>query len=77
MLGRQSEVLLEEAALDAALVEALNRVQVRPGAVSQYWRLYTVRADEVEFWQGAASHRDLRLRYRRDDADWVRERLWP
>lgn len=77
MLGRQSDVLDEEAVLDEALAEALDRVRADPRAVSPHWRLYAVRADEVEFWQGAASRRHVRLRYRREGTGWLRERLWP
>jgi len=33
--------------------------------------------DEVEFWQGDHQRQHIRLRYRRADAGWVTERLWP
>ncbi|MGS2811016.1 pyridoxine 5'-phosphate oxidase C-terminal domain-containing protein [Nocardia sp. MW-W600-9] len=32
---------------------------------------------EAEFWQASHDRRHLRLRYRRADDTWVRERLWP
>nr|WP_308222703.1 pyridoxine 5'-phosphate oxidase C-terminal domain-containing protein [Frankia sp. AgPm24] len=32
---------------------------------------------EVEFFQGDALRRDVRLRYRREGATWTRELLWP
>ncbi|WP_457796229.1 pyridoxine/pyridoxamine 5'-phosphate oxidase [Methylocystis sp. S23] len=77
MLGRQSEVLSEDAELDAALAESLRRVEAEPAAVSDLWRVYAVRIDEIEFWQGAASRRHERLRYRREGDAFHRERLWP
>jgi pyridoxamine 5'-phosphate oxidase len=77
MLGLQSDILSDETALDTALTQALRDVEADPQAVSPFWRLYAVRADEVEFWQGAASRRHTRLRYRREGRSYHRERLWP
>jgi len=77
ILARQSEVLADAGARDAALEASLRRIQAEPGLVSEAWRLYAVRPDEVEFWQGAANRRHERLRYRRADEGYVRERLWP
>jgi pyridoxamine 5'-phosphate oxidase len=77
MIGRQSDVLSGEAELDAALAISRRRVEAEPGAGSSLWRVYAVHADEVEFWQGAASRRHERLRYRRERDGFLRERLWP
>lgn len=77
MLGRQSDVLAEEAELETALADAMRHVQNDPHAVSPFWRLYAVSVEEIEFWQGTASRRHLRLRYRQDGNGFVRERLWP
>lgn len=41
------------------------------------WGGYAVRPEVVEFWQGRANRMHDRLRYRRDDGDWVIERLAP
>jgi pyridoxamine 5'-phosphate oxidase len=41
------------------------------------WTLYTVRADEVEFFQGDPGRRHVRLRYVRDGTAWRRGLLWP
>ncbi|NEC78099.1 oxidase, partial [Streptomyces sp. SID7958] len=57
------------------------------------WTLYRLRPDEVEFFQGDARRRHVRLRYRRVTEDagdtgtagageraaerWTRELLWP
>ena len=77
MLGRQSDVLCDIEELESALVRTLRRVETEPHAVSEHWRAYAVRPDEIEFWQGAASRRHERLRYRREGHGFVRERLWP
>lgn len=77
MLGRQSEVLERAAELDEAYAAALADVSENPDAVSPHWRLYAVRPDDVEFWQGASTRRHTRLRYTRRGDDFQREILWP
>jgi pyridoxamine 5'-phosphate oxidase len=77
MLGRQSETLECAAELDEAYARALVDVAQNPEAVSPHWRLYAVRPDEVEFWQGASSRRHTRLRYTRRGDDFRRDILWP
>lgn len=77
MLGRQSAVLDCPADLDEAYARALAEVSQNPDAVSPHWRLYAVRPDEVEFWQGASSRRHTRLRYTRRADGFHSEILWP
>jgi pyridoxamine 5'-phosphate oxidase len=77
MLARQSDVLMNAETLDVELGASLRRIQAEPELISDRWRLYAVRPDEVEFWQGAANRRHERLRYRRCDDCFIRERLWP
>lgn len=74
LVGRQSEVLHDPADLDRAFAEAAAEVGE---AVPEDHRLYVVAPVAIEFWQGHPDRRHRRLRYRRTDGGWVRERLWP
>ncbi|MET8832199.1 pyridoxal 5'-phosphate synthase [Streptomyces sp. NPDC004610] len=80
LTGGQSEVLgsLEELARRSA--ESWERARTTPDAPAPSWTLYRLRPDEVEFFQGDADRRHVRLRYRRERDEgegWSRELLWP
>jgi pyridoxamine 5'-phosphate oxidase len=78
LVGRQSDVLDDPADIAAAVKEQTERLNTEPGLVAPDWTLYTLRAEEVEFWQADPDRRHLRLRYRLDEPDqWIKERLWP
>jgi pyridoxamine 5'-phosphate oxidase len=79
LAGRQSAVLEDPAEVEAAIAVQAERLAAEPGLVAANWTLYTLRADEVEFWQADPDRRHLRLRYRLDDPalPWTKERLWP
>ncbi|MEV6874945.1 pyridoxal 5'-phosphate synthase [Amycolatopsis sp. NPDC051128] len=76
-IGRQSQVLHDPADLDAAAAEAEHWVADNPDGAPETWTRYLVDPDEVEFWQASHDRRHVRLRYRKTDGGWVRERLWP
>ena len=63
-------VLLSDAIEDASK-------QVADGAVDPDWTAYLVAPAEIEFWQSRHGEGELRLRYRRAEGVWTRERLWP
>lgn len=77
LLGRQSTPLSDLAARDADVHAAAERIAADPGLVAPGWTLYTLRAEEVEFWQGDKERRHTRLDYRRTDSGWERGLLWP
>ncbi|RSS37925.1 pyridoxal 5'-phosphate synthase [Streptomyces sp. WAC08241] len=80
LVGRQSEVLDSPDTLAEASAAAWRRAEAEPDAPAPTWTPYTVEPAEVEFFQGDAHRRHVRLRYRRDPAapdGWTRELLWP
>jgi pyridoxamine 5'-phosphate oxidase len=76
-IGRQSQPLADRQELDLAVKQALERVEDEPGLVVAEWTLYTLRATQVEFWQGDKQRKHTRLRYVRQAGGWQRETLWP
>lgn len=87
LVGRQSEVLGSSDELSRASDAAWERARTEPEADVPSWTRYVVEPHEVEFFQGDARRRHVRLRYRREagagagaDAapgSWRRELLWP
>lgn len=77
LAGRQSDVLADPADLDRAAAAGRQLLADDPDAVAPDHTVYALRAVEVEFWQGRADRRHVRLRYRRAGDGWTRDRLWP
>jgi pyridoxamine 5'-phosphate oxidase len=76
--SRQSTVISSRAELDSRYAELAERwpdgTEVpMPG----FWGGYQVVPEVCEFWQGRVDRLHDRLRYRRADGRWVRERLAP
>jgi len=76
-IGHQSELLDDPAELGAAAVEAARRIDADPALVPEFWTRYLITPESVEFWQARRDRQHVRLLYRRSDASWLRERLWP
>ncbi|MFE9411513.1 pyridoxal 5'-phosphate synthase [Streptomyces sp. NPDC006704] len=79
LTGRMSEVLASRRELEAASDAAWERARAEPDTPVPTWTRYVLAPAEVEFFQGDARRRHVRLRYRREDsaAAWTRELLWP
>ncbi|GAA0601152.1 pyridoxal 5'-phosphate synthase [Streptomyces crystallinus] len=79
LVGRQSEVLGSLDELAEASAAAWARASAAPDTPVPSWTLYVLDPVEVEFFQGDARRRHVRLRYRRGGGGtgWEREHLWP
>ncbi|MEU6865072.1 pyridoxal 5'-phosphate synthase [Streptomyces sp. NPDC046876] len=80
LTGRQSEVLGSPQELAEASAAAWERAGAEPDAPAPTWTRYVLDPVEVEFFQGDAARRHIRLRYSRTPnttATWTRELLWP
>jgi len=74
--SEQSEVIPNRAELEARLAEADARFpqEVPPPGT---WGGYRLVPERFEFWQGRTNRLHDRLRYRRNEAIWIIERLAP
>lgn len=73
----QSQVVPSRAELDAseaAAAERFHGVDVPP---PPNWGGFLLAPESVEFWQGRHGRLHDRIRYRRDDGEWLVERLAP
>lgn len=73
----QSRVIASRAVLQDAVNEAERRFGDGAIPAPPHWGGYRIAPDEVEFWQGRADRLHDRIRFRRDGAAWVTERLAP
>ena len=72
----QSQVIPSRATLVTNAAAAAAQHGLRPPR-PPHWGGYRLVPDLWEFWQGRASRLHDRIRYRRSDGQWVRERLAP
>jgi pyridoxamine 5'-phosphate oxidase len=77
LIGHQSEVLDDPEMLLHAAAEAERKIRENPDLVPDSWARYRITPDSVEFWQASHDRRHVRLRYRKNEGTWLRERLWP
>ncbi|MFK4543598.1 pyridoxamine 5'-phosphate oxidase [Streptomyces tendae] len=78
LTGRQSAELDSPEELARASQAAWERAEREPDAPVETWTLYRLCPAEVEFFQGEARRRHVRLTYRRTaDGGWDRLLLWP
>jgi pyridoxamine 5'-phosphate oxidase len=76
LISPQSEVVADRAELEAAYEEAATRFGDDP-PLPDFWGGYVVTPVEVELWEGRPNRLHERVRYRRVDEGWARERLAP
>lgn len=75
--SRQSDVVPDRSALEAALAELERRYPDGHVPRPPHWGGYRVVPEAFEFWQGRPNRLHDRLRYRRIPSGWALERLSP
>ncbi|MGE0867343.1 MAG: pyridoxamine 5'-phosphate oxidase [Kofleriaceae bacterium] len=73
----QSQPIASRDVLDQRIAELTRELGTNAPARPAYWGGYRVIPDMIELWQGQPSRLHDRVRYRRLDAAWVRDRLAP
>ena len=76
LISPQSEVVADRGELEAAYDEAAARFGDDP-PLPEFWGGFVVTPDEVELWEGRPNRLHDRVRYRRVDDGWRRQRLAP
>ncbi len=76
-VSEQSRPVRDRGALEDRLHELEAEYEGREVPRPPFWGDYRVEPETVEFWQGREDRLHDRLRYRRSDGLWRRERLQP
>jgi pyridoxamine 5'-phosphate oxidase len=73
----QSQVIADRAVLDRRVAELEAELGGAAPARPEHWGGYRLIPDVVELWQGQDNRLHDRVRYRRELATWIKERLAP
>jgi pyridoxamine 5'-phosphate oxidase len=73
----QSRPIPSRATLEQLVAETERSIGAANPARPAYWGGYRLVPDMVELWQGQPSRLHDRVRYRRENGPWVRDRLAP
>jgi pyridoxamine 5'-phosphate oxidase len=77
LTGRQSALLTGPDEYASARAHARDLLDSHPEAVPSDYTVYTLWAEEVEFWQGDPDRAHIRLHYTRNASGWHKSLLWP
>lgn len=75
--SRQSQVITSRGALEERFSDLASAYQEQEIPVPPFWGGFLVTPDVIEMWQGRRDRLHDRVRYRRDEGSWLRERLAP
>ena len=75
--SEQSRPVRDRGALESQLRELEGEYEGREVPRPAFWGGYRIEPETIEFWQGRENRLHDRLRYRRSDGLWRRERLQP
>lgn len=76
-VSNQSSVIENRDVLEVRQRELEARFADQPIPRPPYWGGYQVIPDVIEFWQGRPSRLHDRIRYRKENGNWIIERLAP
>jgi len=77
IVSPQSQPIASRAVLEDGVAELARELGERTPARPASWGGYRLVPDMIELWMGQPSRLHDRVRYRRDDGGWVRDRLAP
>lgn len=77
IISPQSQVIEDREVLERNFKEIMSRGEEYPIQRPEYWGGYAITIDEAEFWQGRPGRLHDRIRFRRVEDSWIKERLAP
>ena len=76
-VSRQSEVIPSRETLETELKQLERKYENTEVQRPDHWGGYLVKPVEIEFWQGRPNRLHDRIRFKRHEMSWLRERLAP